>query len=93
MGRKASYFFGLALAAILAVATHFSFAAAQRPSGGHPTPECEECAQACRVEFEACKAAGRPFGQCAREQQQCGAACRRPGGACNPQTGDDTRSR
>jgi hypothetical protein len=93
MKRRVGYLSALVLAAALAVITQFSFATAQRPSGGHPTPECEACAQACRVEFEACKASGRPFGQCASEQQQCGAACRRPGGACNPQTGDDTKGR
>lgn len=86
MRRRLAYISSFALAAALSVMLQFSFATAQRPSGGHPTPECEACAQACRVEFEACKAAGRPFGECAREQQKCGADCRKPGGACNPQT-------
>ena len=86
MGRRVGYLSAFVLAAALAVAASFSFATAQRPSGGHPTPECVACAEACRMEFEACKAAGRPFGECAREQQKCGADCRKPGGACNPQT-------
>ena len=90
---KVGYFLGFALAVILAVVTHFTFVSAQKNSGGHPTPECEACAQACRVEFEACKAAGRPFGVCAREQQKCGAECRKPGGACNPQTGTEPKRR
>jgi hypothetical protein len=88
MRNRITYFTISLAVALAALVTQFapSQAVAQRPSGGHPTPACEECAQACRVEFEACKAAGRPFGECAREQQKCGADCRRPGGACHPQT-------
>ena len=86
MKRKVSYLVAFVFAVVLAVILQLSLATAQRPSGGHPTPECQACAQACRDAFEVCKAEGRPFGECAREQQQCGAACRRPGGACHPQT-------
>lgn len=87
--RKRVVYFSLSLAlALVALVGQFAppQAVAQRPSPGHPTPACEECAQDCRDAFEACKLAGTPFGVCAREQQQCGAACRARGGACNPQT-------
>ncbi|HEX8503202.1 MAG TPA: hypothetical protein VF659_21640 [Pyrinomonadaceae bacterium] len=77
------------LAAFLAVTAQFTLVSAQQSSGGHPTPECEACAQACRDAFELCKlengTSKSAFGKCAREQQQCGADCRKPGGACNPQ--------
>jgi hypothetical protein len=81
--------FSLSLAfALAALVVQFAppQAVAQQSSPGHPTPACEECAQDCRIAFEACKAAGTAFGVCAREQQKCGAACRARGGACNPQT-------
>ena len=97
MKRKLAYLSTSFLAAVLAVILHFSFATAQQPSGGHPTPECEACAQACRDEFEACKQTNgtskSAFGQCARELEQCAAACRKPGGACNPQTEPGSRRR
>ncbi len=91
MKRKFTFSTAL-LAAVFAVILPFSAptGTAQQSSGGHPTPECEQCAQDCRDAFELCKlqngTSKSAFGQCAREQQQCGAACRRPGGACNPQT-------
>ena len=90
MKRILGYFSAAFLAAFLALTAQFTLVSAQQPSGGHPTPECEACAQACRDEFEACKLANgtakSAFGKCARDLEQCGAACRRPGGACNPQT-------
>ncbi len=90
MKRSLAYFSAAFLAAFLAVAMQFSLASAQRSSGGNPTPACEACAQDCRDAFELCKftngTSKSAFGKCAREQQQCGADCRGPGGACNPQT-------
>ena len=90
MKKTIGYFSAAFLAAFLAVTMQFSFVSAQQPSGGHPTPECEACAQACRDEFELCKLTNgtskSAFGKCAAALEKCGAACRRPGGACNPQT-------
>jgi hypothetical protein len=90
MKKILGYFSAAFLAAFLALTAQFSLVSAQQSSGGHPTPECEACAQACRDAFDACKLerAGQKngFGTCARDLEQCGAACRRPGGACNPQT-------
>lgn len=90
MKKILGYFSAAFLAAFLGLTAQFTLVSAQQSNGGHPTPECEACAQACRDEFENCKLVNgtskSAFGMCARELEQCGAACRRPGGACNPQT-------
>lgn len=90
MKRRLGYISASVLTVALAVALQFSFATAQQPSGGHPTPACEACAQDCPDAFELCKITNgtsrSAFGHCARDLEQCAAACRRPGGACNPQT-------
>jgi len=95
MKKILGYFSAAFLAAFLAVTAQFSLVSAQQSNGGHPTPECEACAQACRDAFELCKLTNgtskSAFGKCASEQQKCGADCRRPGGACNPQA--DTSGR
>jgi hypothetical protein len=91
MKKVLGYFSAAFLAAFLAVTAQFTLVSAQQSNGGHPTPECEACAQACRDAFELCKlnngTSKSAFGHCARDLEQCGAACRKPGGACNPQTG------
>jgi hypothetical protein len=88
MKRRLAYFSTSLLAVVLAVVVQFSFASAQRDNSGHPTPECVQCAQDCQIAFEACKATNgtskSAFGQCARALEQCGADCRKPGGACHP---------
>ncbi len=90
MKKTLGYFSAAFLAAFLVLTAQFSLASAQKSNGGHPTPACEACAEACRIEFEDCKrlngTSKSAFGQCARQLEQCGAACRRPDGACNPQT-------
>lgn len=95
MKRILGYFSAAFLAAFLAVTMQSSLASAQQSNGGHPSPECEACAQACRDAFEACKVerAGQKngFGTCARDLEQCGAACRKPGGACNPHPDTGTK--
>jgi len=91
------YFSAAFLAAFLAVTVQTSLASAQQSNGGHPSPECEACAQACRDEFEQCKlingTSKSAFGQCARELEQCGARCRKPGGACNPHPDTNSNTR
>ena len=90
MKKILGYFSAAFLAAFLALTAQFSLVSAQQSSGGHPTPECVACAQACETAFEACKVERADqkngFGTCARDLEQCGASCRKPGGACNPQT-------
>jgi hypothetical protein len=89
MKKILGYFSAAFLAAFLAVTAQFTLVSAQQSNGGHPTPECEACAQACRDAFELCKLTNgtskSAFGKCARDLEQCAAACRKPGGACNPQ--------
>ncbi len=91
MKKILGYFSAAFLAAFLAVTAQFTLVSAQQSNGGHPSEACIACAQACQLEFEACKVerAGQKngFGTCARDLEQCGAACRKPGGACNPQAG------
>jgi hypothetical protein len=100
MGKRFAYFTTVFLGVVLAVLMELAVApsvtiGAQRNSGGHPTPECQACAQACETQFEECKATNgeekSAFGKCAEKLEQCGAACRRPGGACNPQTQPPSR--
>lgn len=97
MKKMFGYFSAAFLAAFLAVAVQTSLVSAQQSSGGHPSPECQACAQACETEFENCKAVNgtskSAFGKCARDLEQCGARCRKPGGPCNPQTDGDTGRR
>ena len=96
MKRNFAYFSAFALAVVLAAVLQLSFATAQRnPNSGHPSPECEACLDVCRAAFEQCKQERgierNNFAICARQQQQCAADCRGPGGACNPQTPTRTR--
>lgn len=99
-GRRIAYLGTLFLGAVLALSAALSVApsmtvGAQRNSSGHPTPECQACAQACEVQFEDCKATNgeskSAFGKCAEQLEKCGAECRKPGGPCNPQTQPPSR--
>jgi hypothetical protein len=87
MKRRLAYVSTAVFAVIVAVGVQFS--SAQQNNGGHPSEACQACAQACRDKFELCKiengTSKSAFGKCASEQQKCGAECRGPGGACNPQ--------
>lgn len=89
MKRRLTYLATAVFAVVLALGVQFSFASAQSNSG-HPSPACEACAQDCRDGFELCKLTNgtskSAFGKCASELEKCAAACRQPGGACNPQT-------
>ena len=88
MKKVFGYFSAAFLAAFLAVTLQTSLASAQQSNSGHPSPECEACAQACRDEFDLCKLTNgtskSAFGKCAEALEKCGAECRKPGGACNP---------
>lgn len=87
MRGRVGYLSAAVFAVVVALGMQFSFASAQQPSSGHPTPECQACATACELAFEACKANGEEkskFGKCARDLEQCAADCRQPGGACHP---------
>ncbi len=83
MRGRIGYLSAAVFAVVLAAGAQFS--SAQRPSSGHPSPECQACANACVEQFNACKANGEEkseFGKCAEAEEKCAAECRRT--VCHP---------
>ncbi len=87
MRGRIGYLSAAIFAVVLAAGMQFSFASGQQPSSGHPSEECQLCAQDCEIQFNLCKAGGEEkskFGKCAEALEKCAADCRKPGGACHP---------